>query len=156
MYQALPYKTWHPAAATTTASIPVPLPPPFNRDSSSTGSSGDGNLISRREDVKGIVTENAVVVTGRRGCCMSHVVKRLLLGLGVNPAVYEVDEDDEKDVLNELKMITAATGEEKGREVQLPAVFIGGKLFGGLDRIMATHITGELTPILREAGALWL
>ncbi|KAF7801740.1 glutaredoxin-C9-like [Senna tora] len=43
-----------------------------------------------------MVSENAVIVIGRRGCCMSHLVKRLLLGLGVNPAVYEVDEKDEK------------------------------------------------------------
>jgi glutaredoxin-related protein len=35
-------------------------------------------------------------------------------------------------------------------------VFIGGNLFGGLDRIMATHISGELVPILKQARALWL
>jgi hypothetical protein len=29
-------------------------------------------------------------------------------------------------------------------------------LFGGLERVMATHITGELVPILKDAGALWL
>ncbi|KAF7822951.1 glutaredoxin-C9 [Senna tora] len=91
-----------------------------------------------------MVSENAVIVIGRRGCCMSHVVKRLLLGLGVNPAVYEVDEKDEKE-----------EGRGKG-EVEFPAVFIGGKLFGGLDRLMATHISGDLVPILKQAGALWL
>jgi glutaredoxin 3 len=40
--------------------------------------------------------------------------------------------------------------------VQFPVVFVGGKLFGGLERVMATHITGELVPILKDAGALWL
>jgi len=49
-------------------------------------------------------------------------VKRLLQGLGVNPAVHEV----------------------------------AGKLLGGLDRLMAVHISGELVPILKKAGALWL
>jgi hypothetical protein len=29
-------------------------------------------------------------------------------------------------------------------------------LFGGLDKLMAAHISGELVPILKEAGALWL
>lgn len=43
-----------------------------------------------------------------------------------------------------------------GRIVALPVVFIGGELFGGLDRIMATHISGELCPILKKVGALWL
>ncbi|KAK7836543.1 glutaredoxin-c9 [Quercus suber] len=99
-----------------------------------------------------MVAENAVIVIARRGCCMSHVVKRLLLGLGVNPAVYEVDEKDEVGVVKELEMISNG----KDGKVQFPAVFIGGRLFGGLDRVMATHISGELVPILKEAGALWL
>ncbi|MBA0787577.1 hypothetical protein Gotri_026251 [Gossypium trilobum] len=73
----------------------------------------------------------------------------LLLGLGVNPAVCEVDEEKEEAVLHELSVTN-------GGGVQFPAVFVGGKLFGGLDRVMSTHITGELVPILKEAGALWL
>ncbi|KAK8642092.1 hypothetical protein V6N13_011454 [Hibiscus sabdariffa] len=96
-----------------------------------------------------LVVENAVIVFGRRGCCMCHVVNRLLLGHGVNPAVCEVDEEKEEAVLNELSIVN-------GGGIQFPAVFMGGKLFGGLDRVMSTHITGELVPILKEAGALWL
>ena len=87
---------------------------------------------------------------------MSHVVKRLLLGLGVNPAVYEVEEKDEEGVARELEAIGGGVGDGDNNKVQFPAVFIGGKLFGGLDRIMATHISGELVPILKQAGALWL
>lgn len=101
-----------------------------------------------------MVTENAVIVIGRRGCCMSHVVKRLLLGLGVNPAVCDVDEKDEGGVVMELEELIR--GNDKDDKVQFPAVFIGGKLFGGLDRLMATHISGDLIPILKQAGALWL
>ena len=85
---------------------------------------------------------------------MTHVVKRLLLGLGVNPAVCEVKEDDEIGVIDDLEMVGA--GDTKQGSVQFPAVFIGGRLFGGLDTVMATHITGELVPILKQAGALWL
>ncbi|XP_010538185.1 PREDICTED: glutaredoxin-C9 [Tarenaya hassleriana] len=98
------------------------------------------------QDVGKLVAENAVIVVGRRGCCMSHVVKRLLHGLGVNPAVHEVDEDSAFDV-NGVKFDETAA---------LPALYVGGKLFGGLDRVMSTHISGELVPILKEAGALWL
>jgi len=87
---------------------------------------------------------------------MSHVVNRLLLGLGVNPAVYEVEENDEAAVATQLEATVRREGVEPQGNLQFPAVFIGGKLFGGLDRIMATHISGELVPILKQAGALWL
>lgn len=97
-----------------------------------------------------MVSENAVIVIGKRGCCMSHVVKRLLQSLGVNPAIHEVEEEkDEVCVAKELESIIEGN-------VQFPMVFIGGKLFGGLDRLMATHISGELVPLLKQAGALWL
>ncbi|CAA3028835.1 glutaredoxin-C9-like [Olea europaea var. sylvestris] len=105
-------------------------------------------------DLKNMVKDNAVIVFGKEGCCMSYVVKRLLQGLGVNPTVYEVDEEDENDVVIELEGIGAGDGKE-GR-MQFPTVFIGGRWFGGLERIMATHITGELTTLLKQAGALWL
>ncbi|RYR21447.1 hypothetical protein Ahy_B03g066744 isoform A [Arachis hypogaea] len=82
---------------------------------------------------------------------MSHVVKRLLLGLGVNPVVHEVEENDEEGVDGELQAAVIAANNKNNE-----AVFIGGKFFGGLDRIMATHISGELVPILKQAGALWL
>lgn len=79
-------------------------------------------------------------------------MKRLLLGLGVNPAMHEVEEKDEVAVIRELEAIVGSNE----NSMQFPAVFIGGKLFGGLDRLMATHISGELVPILKEARALWL
>ncbi|VAH10560.1 unnamed protein product [Triticum turgidum subsp. durum] len=93
--------------------------------------------------------ESPVLVVGRRGCCLSHVVKRLLQGLGVNPAVHEV--------ADEAELAAAVAGDAGGEAVvALPAVFVGGRLLGGLDRLMAVHISGELVPILKDAGALWL
>lgn len=103
----------------------------------------------RRLAMKKMVEEKAVIVIARKGCCMSYVVKRLLQGLGANPAVCEVEEGFEDDVVADLRAADGAA-------VQLPVVFIGGRCFGGLDRIMTTHITGELTPLLKQAGALWL
>jgi glutaredoxin 3 len=78
---------------------------------------------------------------------MSHVVRRLLQGLGVNPTVYEVLTEEETTVAREV----FGTG-----DAVFPVVFIGGKLLGAIDRLMAVHISGELVPILKEAGALWL
>ncbi|XAR49578.1 Thioredoxin-disulfide reductase [Bertholletia excelsa] len=140
MQEALPYKAWLP--------IPQASTNLFRQASPSNGS-----IISPKGDVKSTVSENAVVVLCRRGCCMSHVAKRLLQSLGANPGICEVDEDDEDGVVKELSNIA---GDDQDQRLQFPAVFIGGKLFGGLDRIMAAHITGELVPILKRAGALWL
>ncbi|XVF44336.1 hypothetical protein PTKIN_Ptkin02bG0112400 [Pterospermum kingtungense] len=140
MQQALPYKSW-PLPSVNTTSYRAP------------SSVGQNNLVISK-DMLNIVSENAVIVFARKGCCMSHVVRRLLLALGVNPAVYEIGEEEEVGVLNELGMI--CKGDAKDKLLQLPAVFIGGRLFGGLDRVMATHISGELVPLLKDAGALWL
>ncbi|GMI93455.1 hypothetical protein like AT1G28480 [Hibiscus trionum] len=120
--------------------------------------SGGGGLVvngGAENNMKKVVEENAVVVFGRRGCCMCHVVMRLLLGHGVNPVVFEVEEGkEEAAAVDELSRFDGGAGARDG--VQFPAVFVGGKLFGGLDRVMSTHISGELVPILKDAGALWL
>ncbi|PIM99951.1 Glutaredoxin [Handroanthus impetiginosus] len=106
-------------------------------------------------DLKKVVKDNAVIVFAKKGCCMSHVVKRLLQALGANPAVYEVDEKDENQVVDELQM-AVNSGEAAVGRLQFPTVFIGGRWFGGPDRVIATHISEELTPLLKQAGALWL
>ncbi|KAI3736066.1 hypothetical protein L6452_15598 [Arctium lappa] len=143
MQQAIPYKAW--------TTLPVNHHHAGDRKPMS---QFDG---SAKGAVRDAVSENAVIVVARRGCCMSHVVKRLLNGHGVNPSVFEFEEEEEEDVVKELEMIEAENdGGDGKRRVQFPAVFIGGRMFGGLDRVMATHITGELIPVLKQAGALWL
>ncbi|KAJ4914864.1 Monothiol glutaredoxin-S13 [Raphanus sativus] len=99
-----------------------------------------------------LVMENAVVVFARRGCCMGHVVKKLLLTHGVNPLVVEIDAEDN----NDDNIIISELGKTVINKENLPVMFIGGKLFGGLENLMAAHINGDLVPTLRQAGALWL
>ncbi|KAK8627252.1 hypothetical protein V6N13_134870 [Hibiscus sabdariffa] len=142
MQQAIPYKSW-------------PLPCTKSNTTTSSHDAPSGRGRGGTEDVINIVSENAVIVLARKGCCMSHVVRLLLQALGVNPAVHEIDEGDEAGVLNELETICKGGGNDR-KMVQLPAVFIGGRLYGGLDKVMATHISGELIPVLKDAGALWL
>ncbi|XP_041026149.1 glutaredoxin-C9-like [Juglans microcarpa x Juglans regia] len=149
MHQAIPYshRTYFP---TTDGLSRHP------RDTPTTSSNGGGSEAEDATNVGKTVSENAVMVVGRRGCCMCHVVKRLLQGLGVNPPVFEVDEKDEVAVTSQLLRIMGAVEDGQDGQVQFPVVFVGGKLFGGLERVMATHISGELVPILKQAGALWL
>ncbi|KAK3039104.1 hypothetical protein RJ639_028850 [Escallonia herrerae] len=71
--------------------------------------------------------------------------------MGVNPTVYELDQDPTR-----AKEMEKALARLLGSSSALPVVFIGGKLVGAMDRVMASHINGTLVPLLKEAGALWL
>ncbi|CAL0332895.1 unnamed protein product [Lupinus luteus] len=164
MQQAIPYRSWRSLHNPTTHFTSHPLNTNFhsiddNSNNNNKSNKNSSSLASERM-ILNMVSENAVIVFGRCGCCMSHVVKRLLQGLGANPAVYEVEEKNEVDFARELEEIVGNNNVgNDGKEikvVQFPVVFIGGKLFGGLDRLMAAHISGQLVPMLKEAGALWL
>lgn len=104
------------------------------------------------ERIQRLAAENAVVIFSVSTCCMCHAIKRLFCGMGVNPTVYELDEDPrsggemEKALMRLLGITSSA----------VPVVFIGGKLVGAMDRVMASHISGTLVPLLKDAGALWL
>ncbi|KAH6795396.1 hypothetical protein C2S51_036382 [Perilla frutescens var. frutescens] len=141
MQEAIPYRNW---LSTVSIGGGPSTPPPENANS------GREAAISDVKSVRQLVAENAVVVFARRGCCMCHVVKLLLHGHGVNPSIFDVDEENEGEVTDELSKIIGASAP------QFPAVFVGGELFGGLEKIMGAHISGELVPRLREARALWL
>lgn len=110
----------------------------------------DGDMAEPpMERIERLAGENAVVVFSVSSCCICHVVKSLFCSLGVSPTVYELDEEMCGQQLKE------ALGGLVG-DPAVPAVFVGGKLVGGLERVMATHISGALVPLLKEAGALWL
>ncbi|TKY66807.1 Glutaredoxin-C9 protein [Spatholobus suberectus] len=158
MQQAIPYRTWRPlitptATPTTHFTIsPHSLTTHIHNtvnthNSNSNNNNNNSPSFDSHKMVLKMVLENAVIVFARRGDCFWV--------LGVNPAVHEVEEKDEVRVVRELEAIVGANVND-GTKMQFPAVFIGGKLFGGLDRVMGTHISGELVPILKEAGALWL
>ncbi|AQK40305.1 putative glutaredoxin-C14 [Zea mays] len=103
------------------------------------------------ERVMKIASERAVVVFTLSSCCMCHTVTRLMADLGVNALVHELDSDPRgKDMERALLKMLG------GRGPAVPAVFIGGKLVGGTNRVMSLHLAGELVPMLKSAGALWL
>ncbi|XP_073020950.1 glutaredoxin-C1-like [Primulina eburnea] len=119
--------------------------------SSSSCGGGGGNVSSEpMETVLRLASGSAVVVFSVSTCCMCHAVKRLFSGMGVSPTVYEIDQDPKG------KEIEKALTRLLGGNSAVPVVFIGGKLIGAMDRVMASHINGTLVPLLKEAGALWL
>ncbi|KAL5204163.1 hypothetical protein ABZP36_009034 [Zizania latifolia] len=99
-----------------------------------------------------LASERAVVVFTASNCGMCHAVTSLLGELGVNAAVYELDKDPRgRDMERELVRKLGGHGPPV-----VPAVFIGGNLVGGTNRVMSLHLAGELVPMLKNAGALWL
>ena len=102
--------------------------------------------------VKKMAAESAVVIFAVNGCCMCHAVKKLFRGMGVSPAVHELLDGDPlaKEIMAALAVITG------GAAASGPVVFIGGKLVGAMESVMAAHICGSLVPLLKDAGALWL
>lgn len=103
------------------------------------------------ERVNNLASQSAVVIFSKSSCCMCHTIKRLFSELGVKTVVHEIDE------VTNGKEIEKALGRLLGRsKPQVPAVFIGGRLIGGTDKIMSLHLGGNLVPLLRDAGAIWL
>ncbi|XP_058756028.1 putative glutaredoxin-C14 [Vicia villosa] len=97
------------------------------------------------ERIMRLATQSAVVIFSISSTsCMCHAMKSLFSGMGVNAMVHELDQDS-KPFMRLL-----------GNSTSLPVVFIGGKLVGSMDRVLAFHINGSLVPLLKHAGALWL
>ncbi|CAN1295105.1 GRXC8 [Linum perenne] len=110
------------------------------------------------EKVARLAAESAVVIFSVSTCCMCHAVKRLFCSMGVSPNVIELDNDPRgKELERALMRLNVGGGSSTyGQSSAVPLVFIGGKLIGAMDRVMASHINGSLVPLLKEAGALWL
>ncbi|CAF1703016.1 hypothetical protein YC2023_037968 [Brassica napus] len=105
--------------------------------------------------LESLVAESAVVIFSVSTCCMCHAVKGLFRGMGVSPAVHELDlHPYGGDIQRALIHLLGCSGASSPGA--LPVVFIGGKLVGAMDRVMASHINGSLVPLLKDAGALWL
>ncbi|KAG6400671.1 hypothetical protein SASPL_137513 [Salvia splendens] len=102
------------------------------------------------ERIERMAAAHAVVIFSDSTCCMCHTAKRLFCSLGVSPVVYEIDQDPRGEDLSKALLRL------HGGAAPVPTVFIGGKLVGAIDSVMASHINGSLVRLLKEAGALWL
>ncbi|CAL9125907.1 unnamed protein product [Musa acuminata var. zebrina] len=98
----------------------------------------DGGEAPERR-MERLLRESPVVVFSRPGCCMAHVMRRLLEAVGAHPTVIVLEEGE--------------TTPGPAAAEAMPALFIGGAAVGGLEGLMALHLGGGLVPLLREAGA---
>ncbi|XP_077243777.1 glutaredoxin-C1-like [Tasmannia lanceolata] len=102
------------------------------------------------ERVLRLASQNAAVIFSTSSCCMCHAIKRLFCELGVNLAIYELDED------NKGREMEKALNSLLGHSPSVPVVFIEGKLIGSTDKVMSLHLSCDLIPLLKKAGAIWL
>lgn len=108
--------------------------------------------------IQRLISENPVIIFSRSSCCMCHVMKRLLSAIGVHPTVIELEEEeiaaltprdhnnDEEEGDSSSPVLGGASG--------TPALYIGGACVGGLESLMALHLSNNLVPKLVEVGAL--
>ncbi|CAH9051767.1 unnamed protein product [Cuscuta epithymum] len=102
-----------------------------------------------------------VVIFSKSTCCMTHAVDVLLTGFGASFTVYQLDELSNGLALEQqLMQVCPAPGTSWGGsgigKPYLPAVFIGGNYVGGQNEVLCLHLKGELVPLLKKAGAIWL
>ncbi|KAJ3688488.1 hypothetical protein LUZ61_017652 [Rhynchospora tenuis] len=102
------------------------------------------------DKVNKLASQRAVVIFSMSSCCMCHTVTSLFSDLGVNAAIHELDREAQG------REMERALVKLMGHSPPVPAVFIGGRLVGSTDRIMSLHLGGDLIPLLRNAGAIWL
>ncbi|CAK7352922.1 unnamed protein product [Dovyalis caffra] len=99
--------------------------------------------------IQRLISEHPVIIFSRSSCCMCHVMKKLLDSIGVHPAVIEL-EDHEISALPPA----ADDGSSSSSSSLAPSVFIGGTCVGGLESLVALHLSGHLVPKLVEVGVL--
>ncbi|KAK4759250.1 hypothetical protein SAY87_022381 [Trapa incisa] len=101
------------------------------------------------ERLAGMVSERPVVIFSKTTCGMCTTVQALFTDFGVHPAVFELD------VVPRGREIEQALS-RLGCSPSVPAVFIGGKLVGGVSEVMSLHLNRSLIPLLKKVGALWV
>ncbi|XVF35324.1 hypothetical protein REPUB_Repub18cG0135700 [Reevesia pubescens] len=138
----------------------LPSPPPSYSSSNNTPMStttttiSSGGLSIDEEEsaetrIRRLISEHPVIIFSRSSCCMCHVMKNLLATIGVHPTVIELDDHE----IASLPQPTDHDGLSSRNPA--PSVFIGGTCVGGLESLVALHLSGHLVPKLVEVGALW-
>jgi len=119
---------------------------PPNSSSSSSLSMDEAESTETR--IQRLISEHPVIIFSRSSCCMCHVMKKLLATIGVHPTVIELDD-------HEIYALPPAAEDGFSSTSSIaPAVFIGGTCVGGLESLVALHLSGHLVPKLVELGVL--
>ncbi|KAB2019399.1 hypothetical protein ES319_D08G296200v1 [Gossypium barbadense] len=148
-------------------SLPKPSPPSSSSSNttpmSTTATSGGSSCLSIDEEestetrIQRLISEHPVIIFSRSSCCMCHVMKKLLVTIGVHPTVIELDDREMASLPPPPPPSSSPThGGIHSMNHPSPAVFIGGTCIGGLESLVALHLSGHLVSKLVEVGALWV
>jgi glutaredoxin 3 len=129
--------------------VRLDLSPPTTTSSSSLSIDVAESAEAR---IRRLISEHPVIIFSRPSCCMCHVMKKLLSTLRVHPTVIELDDNE----IAALPSATLDSDTDSSPSNPAPAVFIGGTCVGGLESLVALHLSGHLVPKLVEVGALWV
>nr|XP_023904723.1 glutaredoxin-C6 [Quercus suber] len=131
-----------------------PQPPPPSSSSSSSSSSMLSIDVAESAEarIRRLISEHPVIIFSRSSCCMCHVMKKLLATIGVHPTVIELDDHE----IAALPCDDSDSGSPPPRNPAAPSVFIGGTCIGGLESLVALHLSGQLVTKLVQVGALWV
>ncbi|XP_059647895.1 monothiol glutaredoxin-S2-like [Cornus florida] len=100
------------------------------------------------EGLRTMVSARPLVIFTKSTCCLSDSIIIFFRNFGADPAIQELDQ--------------IPKGREMGQALSrlgynnMPVVFIGGKLVGGVNEVTSLHIRGSLVPMLLEAGAIFV
>ncbi|KAG8471896.1 hypothetical protein CXB51_036136 [Gossypium anomalum] len=139
------------------------IPPPLSSSSipmMTTTTALTGAALSFDEEestearIRRLISEHPVIIFSRSSCCMCHVMKKLLVTIGVHPTVIQLDDHEIASLPPPPPPPATGHGGISSRN-PVPAVFIGGSCVGGLESLVALHLSGHLIPKLVEVGALW-
>ncbi|KAK8286477.1 hypothetical protein V6Z11_D08G294400 [Gossypium hirsutum] len=148
-------------------SLPKPSPPSSSSSNttpmSTTATSGGSSCLSIDEEestetrIQRLISEHPVIIFSRSSCCMCHVMKKLLVTIGVHPTVIELHDREMASLPPPPPPSSSPThGGIHSMNHPSPAVFIGGTCIGGLESLVALHLSGHLVSKLVEVGALWV
>eukprot|EP00850_Spirogloea_muscicola_P000503 SM000002S05583 [mRNA] locus=s2:1070997:1072188:+ [translate_table: standard] len=98
-------------------------------------------------EARRLVSESPVTLFTKTYCPYSRKVKELMAELGVNATIIDLDVRPDGDLIQAA--LTAGYDQST-----MPYVFVGGKLIGGCDVVLALYESGQLKPLLQAVGAL--
>ncbi|XP_034684178.1 glutaredoxin-C6-like [Vitis riparia] len=99
--------------------------------------------------IQRLISENPVITFSRLSYYICHIMKCLLSTIGVHPTIIELDDE-------EIGALAAHSAYSTSTAPVTPTVFISSTRVGGLESLMALHLSGHLVPYLAGGGSfLW-